>query len=95
GNYDVTLVNSAGLPEQTVDVAADGTFSFDGLVPGVQYAVTIDLGNQTTTAPGIAITENPGWFVAGSSGANLAIGIYPYPWVGGEGQFNTVFGRVF
>ncbi|NCC32769.1 MAG: hypothetical protein EOM24_12225, partial [Chloroflexia bacterium] len=44
GNYDVTLINNAGQPVQTVDVAADGTFALANLVPGVQYAVTLDLG---------------------------------------------------
>ncbi len=94
GNYDVTLVNNAGLPGQTVNVAADGTFAFANLVPGVQYAVTLDLGGGQFGAPGVAVTQNPGWFSVGSAGLNVAIGLFPYPW-SGSSQFNTVYGRVY
>jgi len=94
GNYDVTLVNNAGLPEQTANVAADGTFAFANLVPGVQYAVTLDLGGGQFAAPGVAITQNPGWFTVGSAGLDVRIGLYPYPW-SGSSPVNTVYGRVY
>ena len=94
GNYDVTLVNNAGLPQQTVDVAPDGSFAFGNLVPGVQYAVTLDLGGGQFGAPGVAITQNPGWFTVGSAGSNVAIGLFPYAW-SGSNPYNTVYGRVY
>lgn len=94
GNYDVTLINNAGFPEQTVNVAADGTFAFANLVPGAQYAITLDLGGGQFGAPGVAITQNPGWFTVGSAGLDVRIGLYPYPW-SSSGGVNTVYGRVY
>jgi len=96
GNYDVTLVNNAGLSEQIVNVAADGTFAINNLLPGVQYAVTLDLGGGQFGAPGVAITENPGWFTVGSAGLNVRIGLFPYPWSNDNGgDYNTVYGRIY
>ncbi|MCB8985563.1 MAG: carboxypeptidase regulatory-like domain-containing protein [Ardenticatenaceae bacterium] len=94
GNYDVTLINNAGQPVQTADVAADGTFAFANLVPGVQYAVTLDLGGGQFGAPGVAITQNPGWFTVGSAGLDVRVGLYPYPW-SSTSMVNTVYGRVY
>lgn len=94
GNYDVTLINNAGQPVQTVDVAADGAFAFANLVPGAQYAVTLDLGGGQFGAPGVAITQNPGWFTVGGAGLDVRIGLYPYPW-SSSGSVNTVYGRVY
>ena len=97
GQYDVTLTNNAGLADVTVDVASDGSFAIPNLVPGVQYAVTVDLNSNGFSAPGSAITQSPGWFTVNSSGASVTIGVYPYSYsedISGD-KFNTVFGRVY
>jgi hypothetical protein len=76
--YDVVLLNNAGLPEQTVTPASDGTFIFTGLQEGVQYALTVpDLYDGTGGSAGNWLTAAPGWFERGTLPA-VQIGVGNY-----------------
>ncbi|MCA9972630.1 MAG: hypothetical protein KC425_20555, partial [Anaerolineales bacterium] len=89
--YGVTLLNNAGQALLTVTPAADGSFSFPNLTPGVLYAVTANLGNGIG-APNASVTQWSGWFSVDSSGVDVSIGVFPYAWP--DDQFNVVYGTV-
>jgi CSLREA domain-containing protein len=76
--YDVVLLNDAGMPEQALTPAADGTFVFTGLQSDVQYALTVpDLYDTGGGITGNWITESPGWFEMGSlATAHIGLGNY-------------------
>lgn len=77
--YDVVLLNDAGLPEQQVTPAADGSFVFTGLQPDVQYALTVPALYQEIGGFTISnwLSAAPGWFERGAlSHAMIGIGHY-------------------
>jgi len=61
------LLNAAGEVIATTPIAADGSYSFDGLTENTDYSVIIDVNAQTVGATGVAGTLPTDWIYTGDT----------------------------
>jgi parallel beta-helix repeat protein len=92
--YDVVLVDEDG-GQTVVTPAADGTFRFQDLQPGVRYNLTVPALLQIQPGSGVlrnTITESPGWFTVDMANVSMNIGIGPWD---PSNPASEAYGQVF